>query len=270
MSVLCKSCEHSSSDGAAYCSKCGARQLQKTDLGIAASLKFAFREVDIAGKVGRTLLVLMTKPGELTRAYVDGANGRFVSPIRLLLAMVAVYFLVAGPYWLDFNVTNNEAQLIPGLTDPSIASNPVILEAYKDAIVDYQSISRLLGPILLCWLVALVRIRTSEPFGHHLIYAVHYYCFDYAWAGLMAAASAAQVKLFPDISLLTWWIPIFAGLWLYAVLSARRAYSDQWWQALLMGFAVIAFDMLLTSIADSLAVGYAYSQFSESIQFSAG
>ncbi len=263
MGEMCKSCGQAISIDAKYCSHCGARALLEKDLGLAASLTYALREADIPGKVGRTLLVLLTKPGELTRAYVAGGTGRYVSPIRLLLAMVAVYFLIAGPYWLEFNVTNSDVKLTPGTTNPAFVSDPLAFELYKDAIVDYQSVSRLLGPLMLCWLVALVRIRTREPFGHHLVFAVHYYCFDYAWAGLMAIASATQLKLFPDFSLVTWWIPIFAGLWLYAVLSARRAYDDNWWQALLMGFAIIAFDMLLTSLADGIAVGYAYAQFTD-------
>ncbi|MCR9278566.1 MAG: DUF3667 domain-containing protein [Pseudomonadaceae bacterium] len=260
---VCKSCETTTSEDATFCSRCGARQLAHTDLGIAASFRYVLREADIPGKIGRTLLVLLVKPGELTRAYVSGATGLFVSPIRLLLAMVAVYFLVAGPYWLDYNVTHSGAQLTPGDSNPAFVDDPLAFELYKDAIVDYQSVSRLLGPLLLCWLVALIRIRTREPFGHHLVFAVHYYCFDYAWAGLMAIASATQLKLLPDFSLVSWWIPIFGGLWLYAVLAARRAYADKWWQALLMGFAVIIFDMLLTSLADGIAVGYAFAQFND-------
>lgn len=263
MAIDCKSCAETVPEEARFCGHCGARRIKESDLTLGASLRYALREADIASKVGRTLLVLVTKPGELTRAYVDGVTGRYVGPIRLLLVMVAVYFLVAGPYWLDYNVTHSGAQLTPADSNPAFVSDPLAFALYKDAIVDYQSVSRLLGPLLLCWLVALIRIRAREPFGHHLVFAVHYYCFDYAWAGLMAIASAMHLKLFPDFSVVTWWIPIFGGLWLYAVLSARRAYADKWWQALLMGFAVIAFDMLLTSLADGIAAGYAYAQFTD-------
>jgi hypothetical protein len=46
------------------------------------------------GKIWRTLPLLAWKPGELTRAYIDGKRARFVSPIALFLFCAFVTFAV--------------------------------------------------------------------------------------------------------------------------------------------------------------------------------
>src|SRR5919112_2689217 len=48
------------------------------------------------GKIWRTLPLLVWKPGELTRGYIDGQRARFVSPIALFLFTVFLTFAVMG------------------------------------------------------------------------------------------------------------------------------------------------------------------------------
>jgi hypothetical protein len=48
------------------------------------------------GKTWRTLPLLVWRPGELTRRYVDGERARFVSPIALFLFSVFLMFAIFG------------------------------------------------------------------------------------------------------------------------------------------------------------------------------
>jgi hypothetical protein len=48
------------------------------------------------GKIWRTLPLLAWRPGELTRAYIEGKRARFVSPIALFLFCVFITFAVIG------------------------------------------------------------------------------------------------------------------------------------------------------------------------------
>lgn len=48
------------------------------------------------GKIWRTLPLLVWKPGELTRRYIEGQRARFVSPIALFLFSVFLMFAVIG------------------------------------------------------------------------------------------------------------------------------------------------------------------------------
>jgi hypothetical protein len=48
------------------------------------------------GKIWRTLPMLLWRPGELTRRYIDGQRARFVSPIALFLFCVFLTFAIMG------------------------------------------------------------------------------------------------------------------------------------------------------------------------------
>lgn len=252
--AVCATCGASFSGR--FCGTCGARAISAEDLKVKPALTYALNEADIPTRIGKTLWTLVAKPGELTRAYVAGATKQYVNPVRLLLAAVAVYFLIAGPYWLSVNV---EQSMLP--TPDFSADDGRMLDAWQDAVINIQSISRLLGPIGLCLVMLLMRVGQREPFGHHLIFAVHYYCFDYVWAGLLAGASALVSKIDPEFIQVSWWIPIFGGLWLWAVIAIKTAYGARWWVALLVGSLVIVYDVMATSLADGIAVGYATAQF---------
>lgn len=48
------------------------------------------------GKIWKTLPLLLWKPGELTRRYIDGERAKFVSPVALFLFVVFLMFAVMG------------------------------------------------------------------------------------------------------------------------------------------------------------------------------
>ena len=48
------------------------------------------------GKIWKTLPLLLWKPGELTRRYIDGERAKFVSPVALFLFIVFLMFAVMG------------------------------------------------------------------------------------------------------------------------------------------------------------------------------
>src|SRR3989337_691295 len=50
----------------------------------------------LEGKIWKTLPLLVWKPGELTRRYIDGERAKFVSPIALFLFSVFLMFAVMG------------------------------------------------------------------------------------------------------------------------------------------------------------------------------
>ena len=50
----------------------------------------------LEGKIWKTVPLLIWKPGELTRRYIDGERAKFVSPVALFLFMVFLMFAVMG------------------------------------------------------------------------------------------------------------------------------------------------------------------------------
>jgi hypothetical protein len=64
------------------------------------------------GKIWNTIPLLVWKPGELTRRYIDGERAKFVSPVALFLFIVFLMFAVMGMTGaLDTSTARIEADL---------------------------------------------------------------------------------------------------------------------------------------------------------------
>ena len=74
-----------------YCHECGQHaHIHRTLTAFFHDLLHGVLHFE--GKIWRTLPLLVWKPGELTRSYIDGQRARFVSPIALFLFCVFVTF----------------------------------------------------------------------------------------------------------------------------------------------------------------------------------
>jgi len=78
-----------------HCHQCGQHAHVHRSLG-AFFHDFAHGVLHFEGKIWRTLPMLVWKPGELTRRYIDGQRASFVSPIALFLFCVFLMFAVMG------------------------------------------------------------------------------------------------------------------------------------------------------------------------------
>lgn len=109
-----------------YCYECGQHAHVHRTLG-AFFHDFAHGVLHFEGKIWRTLPLLVWKPGELTRRYIDGQRASFVSPIALFLFCVFFMFAVVG------------------MTGTSVVNtvNTKRAENAKQAAADGQSIARL-------------------------------------------------------------------------------------------------------------------------------
>jgi hypothetical protein len=78
-----------------FCSECGQHAHVHRTLS-AFFHDFAHGVLHFEGKIFRTLPLLVWRPGELTRRYIDGQRASFVSPIALFLFCVFLMFAVIG------------------------------------------------------------------------------------------------------------------------------------------------------------------------------
>lgn len=78
-----------------FCHDCGQRaHVHKSLLHLGEEVLHGVLHFDSKGL--RTLPMLVGKPGELTRRYIDGHRTRFVSPLALFLFMMVAMFFVAS------------------------------------------------------------------------------------------------------------------------------------------------------------------------------
>ncbi|MFZ2235885.1 MAG: DUF3667 domain-containing protein, partial [Dokdonella sp.] len=78
-----------------YCHACG--QLGRLHRTIASFIHDLLHGVfHFEGKIWKTLPMLLFKPGELTRRYIDGERAKFVSPLAMFLFCTFLMFAVVG------------------------------------------------------------------------------------------------------------------------------------------------------------------------------
>lgn len=99
----------------AHCHECGQKaHLHRTVGGFLHDLLHGALHLD--GKVWRTLPMLIAKPGELTRRYIEGERMRFVSPMAMFLFSVFLMFAVFQAVGLTAPTTiNGSAQIESGV-----------------------------------------------------------------------------------------------------------------------------------------------------------
>ena len=79
--------------GGAYCQACGqAAHIHHSLLHLAEEVVHGILHFDAKG--WRTIPMLIFRPGQLTRRYIDGQRARFVSPLGLFLFMTFLMFFV--------------------------------------------------------------------------------------------------------------------------------------------------------------------------------
>ncbi|MEO6433453.1 MAG: DUF3667 domain-containing protein [Sphingomicrobium sp.] len=79
----------------AYCARCGQKaHVHRTIGAFFHDLLHGVLHVD--GKMWRTLPLLVWRPGDLTRRYIDGQRASFVSPMAMFLFSVFMMFAVLG------------------------------------------------------------------------------------------------------------------------------------------------------------------------------
>lgn len=88
-----------------FCSNCGQEDHSLAVPLYRLILDFLSDNFQFDSRVGRTLLLLLFKPGQLTRDYLAGQRQSHIPPIRLYLFATIIFFLVIG-FSVNFNSPN--------------------------------------------------------------------------------------------------------------------------------------------------------------------
>jgi len=92
-SAVCLNC-HARLRGQ-YCGHCGQRSRNRL-ISIWQLLQEAFGDLlELDSRLWRTLVPLLTKPGQLTRDYLEGRRARYMPPFRTYLVLSVIFFVVA-------------------------------------------------------------------------------------------------------------------------------------------------------------------------------
>jgi hypothetical protein len=258
--TVCRNC------GAAltgpFCAQCGQRVVppHPTTKELAGD---AYNElVGWDGRFARTIRLLVARPGELTRAVIEGRRAQFVGSVRLYLMCSVLYFVVqAGAPLPDVNasfdigfgigigeapspgeaafaksITQGRASLTEAeraLVEREIESQPWLFRGMFRAMAeDYRGLTRRASETIPRVLFVLIPVLAAvlalfyrrRHYPEHLYFAVHFGAFVFIVLTVEALALYTR-------SLVAAGVVQIVGtgiIVIYGVVAQRRVYGGSW------------------------------------------
>lgn len=228
----CSNCEKPLNPEDKFCANCGQSTLS-FDTGFWVVLKSQVHELlDIDGRMFRTLKILLTQPGELSRAFNAGQRVSYSPPLRLYLAISILFFLLFA------------------YVGPVYSSG----EAAPESTSDYYARAMfVLFPIFA--LLVHVLFQGSRFIGN-LVFSLHIHTLVYLVLMVIAPLEANETR---HIALM--WLQIPPSLYLgwYYFMAFKRVFEQSWLLTIIKSGAIfivymallgIAFDVVLTNLAN--------------------
>ncbi len=260
----CLNCEATLRPGDEYCSRCGQRNLPSK-----LALWELIREVlvesfDLDGRVFRTLLPFLFKPGFLSVEYCRGRRAAYTSPFRLFLAATFLWlasgFVVDQRY--DFETETGAQDVIQ--VDASAADGGggfsrwlVEQGQHFDALPEAEQARQLsaaasaavpkaalaMTPVFAL-LLMLLFARSGRYYVEHLVFALHVHAFGFVLAAL--ALPLFGVRPVPLLAMALLLVYLYVGLW--------TAYETRWWTAVLRLIVLLMVHSVVLTLASATII----------------
>lgn len=180
IAAKCENCEATLQGE--FCHACGQKNLAPDSWSIRHAAGDYWQELsELDSKVFRTLRLLLSKPGELTRQYLSGKRQPFVPPVKLYLAITALFFFFGSQ--TDFTVegfqrTGNARGLtdvIHKIADIEKIPYEVALEKFDEGFHKKFSIVMGLGVVAFAWFTHLLYRSREVYYARSLVFALHFW-----------------------------------------------------------------------------------------------
>ena len=173
-----------------FCPACGERPLRARDLtlrGLFNQMFEAFTNID--SRLMRSFRYLLSRPGFLTVAYLQGRRKPYIGPVPLFLIANVLFFatesLTGGKVFttpLDSHLhTQPWSEFAPRLVAHRLEAMQTTLELY--APVFNQAVALKARSLIIfmalsfAFVPALVFHRSRQPLVAHAVFALHFYAF---------------------------------------------------------------------------------------------
>ena len=173
-STHCLNCSTALAPGAHFCSHCGQDTANHPPSLLEFVHEFVSHYIAVEGTLWKSLWGLMARPGFLTREYLAGRKQRYVLPLRLLLTLGLLFFLVlkltpAGTNafgWLDDD--SEIAQVVPGVAAAASAASSASAQFAKarQTVSERREHLNILHPDLATQLPQGMQDRVQRAEGH--------------------------------------------------------------------------------------------------------
>jgi hypothetical protein len=244
-----------------YCHACGQSGAPQGPLTVRRfALRWLHEIVDLDSRLLVTLRTLVLRPGVLTMDYLAGRHARHFSPAKLYLLASALYFLVAWPAYLEMRDFEGQVRGSPAfesLRERTVADPHAWFVELMERTRDYFGYARFLSVMGFAFAVKVLFRRPRRGYVEHLVFALHYYAFDFLfYTALLVPIGAVRLAAgrWPPGWVVTATLPVIA--W-YAYVSARRVYGQSAARSAIKAGALLLGDVMLTGFAMGIAMGIA-------------
>ncbi len=207
----------------AYCAECGqkATALNPTFHDFLHDLTHELLHVD--GKIFRSVRLLLTRPGFLSREYFAGRRARYIAPIRLYLIFSVVYFGVSA--LLSTPLTEQDRAELQKLEGPLRRFSDPEFGARLETWI--SRVAFVLVPVFAL-LTSLVTRSAGRNYPQDLYFAFHTHAAVFAlatvWMLLRSSVDGSVIEAVADAGVL-------ASVSWYVVAAFRSAYGGTWRRA---------------------------------------
>jgi Protein of unknown function (DUF3667) len=191
-----------------YCPACGESPPRARDLtlrGLLLQIFQAFSSID--GRLFRSFRCLLTRPGALTVAFVEGRRRTYLGPFKMLLLANVLFFAMQSltstnivSSTLDSHLhTQDWRAVAQRLVSHRLAAKQTTLDRYAP-VFDRANVlhGKSLVILMVLPLAALLPIlfyRSRQPFVAHVVFSLHFYAFLLLLFCVALAVAAADALL---------------------------------------------------------------------------
>ena len=167
-----------------YCAECGERQPTRRDFTTRALAAEAASEfVSVDGRLWRSVVALLSKPGFLTQEYFSGRRTRYMRPFSLFVLLNVLFFFVQ-PYTGLFHYEYAKYIDTDGLRNKAEArrlemgeSKEAFARRFDDTLNDQKKSILLVAIPVFALAMSILFAGTGRTFVEHAVFAVHSYAF---------------------------------------------------------------------------------------------
>ena len=269
--MWCRNCGHPIH--LKYCPNCGQHIGDHNTRLWNILMEFSEEFIRLDSKFFRTMIPLITKPGFLTKQWVEGKRVRYITPLKLYITISAIAFLVISiqvnrqavhlnSLGVDFKADSSSdvqelmrnpedmwlvAQAKHAALNATMVDKKLLLDHYLSHL---PTASLLLVPIAAL-LFSCLYIRREKYYVEHLVFTLHFNAFCFLMIGLV---NAVPGRLPGGV--------VFLWVVIYLLLALKRNYGQGWGKTILkfgiFSFSyvvLIALAMGITAIASAIMAG---------------
>lgn len=265
--LKCRNCEAGLGPADRYCPACGQSVAAGSNRSLAHLLSVSLSEVaSLDSRLWRSLRLLFTRPGFLSREYRVGRRRRYLSPVALFLLANLLFFI--APPLSDFQLSLVEqielqpyrawiAPWVEGYLAQTSRSFDELARAYQLRVVELSKLMVIVHVPLIAVGTLLMSADKRLYLADHLVLGLHYVAFVLIYListatlfGLLYLLAPAAISALGDRTPL-----IVIGLQLiYVPFMLRTGLGFSWPRAVLS-------TPLFAAILVAAHLGYRWLQF---------